>query len=270
MILFVFEGDVKERSIVETMHLLYPELCDEDPDMVLCSFGTDARTLYKRFMKLEKYGGVADIVQVLKEKHSKNPNDDIHKIEKESDVTRIYLFFDYDFHCRGLSLNEYHKMLIYLLERFDNETEEGKLYISYPMTEALLDTRANDEQKKGHQAVCISEAKSYKSAVGVLGMHNKIIAQKGKKGQVSDKEVDQLRTEWTAQSELHLCRAVDLSEGRFELPNDLGEIAQNRIFEKQQGFACSTEQYVYVLSPFPLFLAEYFGIERSREILKLS
>lgn len=270
MILFVFEGAVKERSIVETMLLLYPELCDEDPDMVLCSFGTDARTLYKRFMELEKDGGEADIVQVLKEEHSNNPNDDIHKIEKQSDVSRIYLFFDYDFHCRGLDLNEYHKMLNYLLGRFNNETEEGKLYISYPMTEALWDTRANDEQKKGHQAVTIDEAKVYKSAVGALGMHNKIIAQKGKKGQVSDKELDQLRTEWTAQSELHLCRAVDLSEGRFELPNDLGEIAQNRIFEKQQGFACSTEQYVYVLSPFPLFLTEYFGIERSCEILGLS
>lgn len=58
------------------------------------------------------------------------------------DFSEVYLFFDYDGHqgnlgqAEGVSGDE---VLKAMLQAFDNETDQGKLYVSYPMAEALRD-----------------------------------------------------------------------------------------------------------------------------------
>ena len=52
---------------------------------------------------------------------------------RRKDVAQIYLFFDYDGHATLADDDDMARMLAH----FDNETENGKLYVSYPMAEAL-------------------------------------------------------------------------------------------------------------------------------------
>lgn len=53
----------------------------------------------------------------------------------------IYLFFDYDSQQNNLAPGENSDdVLLDMLDTFDNETENGKLYISYPMAEAIRDS----------------------------------------------------------------------------------------------------------------------------------
>lgn len=266
MILFVFEGAVKERTILETMFELYPGLSNNDPSRVLCSFGTDLRTLCKRIKDLEQDGGEADIVRVLKETHQDKPQDDIHKIEKLGDVSHIYLFFDYDFHCKGLNLSTYHDELWEMLTRFNNETDEGKLYISYPMVEALLDKRTGNSPCELQQ-VSLVACGSYKADVAHLGLANKAIVQKGRRGLIKEDKLDIIKTTWIELINLNLCRAMALCQDKWEFPTDLNEVGQELIYHKQYDYEQGGEPRVCVLSSFPLFILEYFGVEGTTALL---
>ena len=55
------------------------------------------------------------------------------------DFSEVYLLFDYDTHQTNLGRKDDVDAVAQMLESFDNETENGKLYISYPMVEALRD-----------------------------------------------------------------------------------------------------------------------------------
>ena len=80
-----------------------------------------------------------DIIRYIKYKYS----DKISKEFKASEISYVYLFFDYDLHSK---LNEEYKNIEKIYERineiseinsfFENETENGKLYLSFPMIEA--------------------------------------------------------------------------------------------------------------------------------------
>ncbi|MBK8723702.1 MAG: hypothetical protein IPL95_16035 [Saprospiraceae bacterium] len=62
---------------------------------------------------------------------------------KRSDFSQIYMFFDYD----GQVTNAGDNKLSELLKFFNEETEMGKLYISYPMVEALKHIESFDLSK---------------------------------------------------------------------------------------------------------------------------
>ena len=84
-----------------------------------------------------------DIIEILRE------NSASAKIALDGycrdDFQEIYLFFDYDPQQNnlGLSDKDYYTVLSEMMQTFDNETENGKLYFSYPMCEALRDLNGN-------------------------------------------------------------------------------------------------------------------------------
>ena len=59
----------------------------------------------------------------------------------EVDVSEIFLFFDYDFQESRLTLEENNRHIGEMLEYFDDETGNGKLYINYPMVESVFYTK---------------------------------------------------------------------------------------------------------------------------------
>lgn len=61
------------------------------------------------------------------------------------DFSEVYLFFDYDAHQTNLGKAVNEDVIRQMLESFDNETENGKLYISYPMVEALRDYQSGEK-----------------------------------------------------------------------------------------------------------------------------
>ena len=59
----------------------------------------------------------------------------------EVNVSEIFLFFDYDFQESRLTLEENNRHIGEMLEYFNDETENGKLYINYPMVESVFYTK---------------------------------------------------------------------------------------------------------------------------------
>ncbi len=85
------------------------------------------------------FNGFADVVDVLKlEKEKVDPQNEIFKY-KSSDFESIYLFFDYDFYKGDLDTKN--AQIFELLQYFNEETENGKLFISYPMIESIQYTK---------------------------------------------------------------------------------------------------------------------------------
>ena len=80
----------------------------------------------------------SDVIEVLRER-SQVIDNELAGISRQQ-IDEVFLFFDFDAHQNNLpSDTNTEKVLKIMLSVFDNETENGKLYISYPMIEALYD-----------------------------------------------------------------------------------------------------------------------------------
>ena len=130
MILFVFEGEEREPRIFKTIKRLF----FGEGEIIVCSFGNN---IYELYRQMQEFEGDGDIVSVLRE----NRADGLPVGVKSSDFSEIYLFFDYEFQNSNLTLEEMNGRLKEMLAMFDDETDNGKLYVSYPMVESLCYTK---------------------------------------------------------------------------------------------------------------------------------
>ena len=102
-----------------------------------------------------------DIIEVLRES-SKELQKLLEGLSRE-DFSEVFLFFDYDAHQTNLGNADGQDALKQMLESFDNETENGKLYVSYPMVEALRDYEPNVCGNKESCFVYMNEIVNYKT-----------------------------------------------------------------------------------------------------------
>lgn len=138
MMLFVFEGKDDAGYFESIRRLFFQKIPDEQ---FVCTYNSDIYSLYKQLMAHdvlnEKHE--VDTAPVLRELLIARGNDKLKGV-REDEVSEIYLFFDYDFQNKGGNLSDNNRKLREMLEFFADETENGKLYVSYPMLEALRHT----------------------------------------------------------------------------------------------------------------------------------
>lgn len=130
-VLFIVEGEVAEPTILNGI-LSDIGLCDNQ----IYSYKTNIYSLYHKlrdtFDDDEEYDLFTFIVDLELEKN--NP-DNIIKFKRKQ-ISEIYLFFDLDAHNDERTEENIAKVKE-LIECFNDENGLGKLYISYPMIEAL-------------------------------------------------------------------------------------------------------------------------------------
>ena len=146
MILFVFEGSNREPYVYKTIERLY---FPKKNDNIICSFGNNIYDLYSEMMK---YGGDGDIVSIMRERLSESGDSTLHNI-RSTDISEVYLFFDYDFQNSQFSLEEINQRVDVMLKMFDDETGNGKLYINYPMVESIRYTKELPDEEYRHYTV---------------------------------------------------------------------------------------------------------------------
>ena len=123
--LFIFEGAKTEEKLVNKLEQNFLG----DRHAIKCVFEAEVYQLYESINDEGPFQ--LDIVSVLKERTSGNA--DVLKDYTRDSFAYVYLFFDYDAHSTLADDEKIKEMLSF----FDNETENGKLYISYPMVEAI-------------------------------------------------------------------------------------------------------------------------------------
>lgn len=133
---FIVEGEFREPQVIDNISKRF--FNHGNCKLISLPAGENIYMLWK---KLEADDFETDIIEVLRES-SKELQKLLEGLSRE-DFSEVFLFFDYDAHQTNLGNADGQDALKQMLESFDNETENGKLYVSYTMVEALRDYEPN-------------------------------------------------------------------------------------------------------------------------------
>ena len=254
MILFVFEGKRREPDIFKTLEFLFfPK-----GQTIVCSFGN---SIYELYRKLEKLDGAGDIVSLLRDINRDNPDSPFSPEVKSSDFSEIFLFFDYDFQNKNLTLAQMNQQVAEMLSLFDDETENGKLYINYPMIEAIRYTKELPDNHYYEYTVSrmVCRDKGFKdlaqqfSAYGSLDFI--VLDFRREPGR---RKCEKVKQNWSLLEKQTVVKANYICTEKLSMPINKETISQIRIFEAQLSKYINPKTEVSILSAFPLFNYEYF------------
>lgn len=158
--LYIVEGESRDLRFATEMERRF--MGQHDEIRVVCL--PAEQNIYMLYEQLASDDFETDVVEVLRE----SVPDAAKRLEGVSrdSVAQIYLFFDYDPHQNNVADTMADASLERMISAFDNESESGKLYVSYPMVEALYDYRAGQCQSYTGCFVDVGDIPSYKRIAG--------------------------------------------------------------------------------------------------------
>lgn len=246
-IVFIFEGEKTEKRLVDNLR---QHFLNEDDTIIYASFNTH---IYKLYQEIKGYDDenvdtvevLLEVLDVLRTKQTNTTH--LAGVSRRS-VSQVYLFFDYDGHDTSASDEVISKMLAH----FDDESENGKLYISYPMVEAIK----HIHQYVGVETVCV-EAKTN-------------VGYKALASDNCDSCYNQVgrytKAQWQTLIGEHCKKIHYLMAAQFTLPTQY--FAQDDIFDKQLIDHITPYNQVSVLSAFPVLIVDYYGADALPKVLK--
>jgi hypothetical protein len=237
IVLLVFEGEKTEPQLFRSIETnFFQNLTGKT--ILKASFCGEIFQLWSKLKDDPDF----DVVELLLDRGAISLTD----LEKKS-VAEIFLFFDLDAHSHPeIAEKDYYSIVGQMLETFDNETEQGKLFLSYPMVEAIKDIQTD----AATCVVCttnVKNGKSYKADVGTRSDYKSIQALTGE--------------DWLVLSSTHVQKALALVRGSDQ-PFDQAVVElldQHTIYKIQLSRFLGPTSSVAILSAFPLFLVHYFG-----------
>lgn len=251
MILFVFEGNEREPRLYRTLERLY---FPRENDNIICSFGNNIYDLYNELLA---YGEGGDIVSLMRERLADAGDATLDGI-RSSDISEIFLFFDYDFQNSQLSLEEINRRVREMLAWFDDETGNGKLYINYPMIESIRYTRELPDADYINYVVSREECKDFKHMARDFSAYNSLDHLLFKDGEVPTKEkYIKVKDNWSYLKQMNVAKAHWLIMGENSLPVNKSMVNQLSIFDGQVSHFVTPKSMVAILNSFPIFIYEY-------------
>lgn len=202
--------------------------------------------IYMLWSRLKEDEFETNVVDVLKE---------MSMVAKErlgnlraSDFSEIYLFFDYDGHNNNIPKEFRNKDILgEMLRTFNNETELGKLYVSYPMIESIkeIDTRTRDYKKF---YLPLEEVSEYKGSFCSQSDYNNYSSLE--------------KTHWLIACDASRKRASLLVTRRCSSSTYeyfIHNLGQETIYASQKQNYINNGRLLCILNSVPLFLLEYYG-----------
>ena len=250
-VLIVLEGEQPEENTLARLQRAFPEeLADLSEDLVEYVYSSHIYGLYN---KLKEDDGFSDVIEVLKELY---PEDDALQNTNREDISQVYLFFDLDIHKQPIEkscdqLNE-------LVQFFDNETENGKLFLSYPMAEAInICDVENGLMSDDRKLFCIDKCVNdgFKHFADNLNRDSQTICRANS------------RENWLTISKAHYEKAKWLMHLTSEEPFTVLEQMQQAAILQHQQKLIKQNNVVATLSAFPFFLLEYVGVGKIQNII---
>ena len=153
---FIVEGEAREPQIIDNISKVF--FAHNNFKIITLPAGENIYMLWK---KLKEDDFETDIIEVLRESHDYIA-EQLTGLSRD-DFSEIYLFFDYDTHQTNMGKEDDEDAVAKMLKSFDNETESGKLYISYPMVEALRDYKPGICGEKEECYVAVGDMIHYKN-----------------------------------------------------------------------------------------------------------
>ena len=263
MILFVFEGKDDKTYFESVKRLFFPE----KHDTFVCTYNSNIYSLYAKLMEHDALNGAfeVDTVSVLKEILLEKGDETLKGI-REDEVSEIYLFFDYDFQENARTLEENNKRLSEMLKFFTDETENGKLYINYPMVESLRYTKELPDSDYWTYTVSRQQCQEvrFKHQVHKFSFYGGnleyiILTIKPADDETKVQEkIDNAKTNWKHLVDMNVSKAHFICNDKNEVPDESD--SQLAVFSNQLSKYVETDECkVAILNAFPIFLFDYFG-----------
>ena len=164
IILIIFEGEKTEKGLFKNIEDQFFNRTGRRASSNTLLLISAKQNIYMLWETLKKDEFQTDIVEVLRESDEKAAELLMHY--SRDDISQTYLFFDYDIqHLKKDKDEERYKAIPQMLQVFSDETELGKLYINYPMVEALRDIDET-ESCEVHCIIDYDDLQNYKESVG--------------------------------------------------------------------------------------------------------
>lgn len=240
-ILFVFEGERTEPEIFENMKRYYFQ--DKTNSYLIATYNTHIYDLYDKISS-DSFQDIIELLRVRNYEKLRNVNRD--------DVDQVYLFFDYD----GQASNSDDHKIYEMLEFFNNETENGKLFISYPMVESLIDLYGLCDCKGDRSKVLAKHNIGYK----------KLVIKTSPIKSLSHMRKD----DWEVIIKKSVLKANSIVRDEYLIPEYPVFLSfdQQEIFNNQLCKFIHPLAKVAILCGFPLFILDYYGKALYDMILK--
>ena len=262
MILLVFEGASNEPAVMATLRYLY---FNETASHILCSFGADTRTLWKRVKEHADNGYEVDVFTIVKSYFQERDN---HVLDKYSSyqIDSVYLFFDYDPQNRTVTLDELNQTLIEMVDLFNNPMDRGMMYISFPMLESLFSIHCIPDPNYLTATVSIEDCHGYKGLCYEryeLARNTRLLLLRTKRdgtiaGVVSPQMKNELLDRWNKIVIMNAVKANYICSGEASVPSNVYDISQDKVLNHELNDFVFSSSSISILSSFPLFLFEYF------------
>ena len=207
-----------------------------------------------------------DVVSVIRDKLSNRSDNPLKDINDIADISEIYLFFDYDFQNKNLFLDEINKQVEELINFFNNENENTRLYIHYPMVESMKCTNELPDDNFVNYVVKRTDCNDFKHFVTQKFDYYKssdfyelpIDKSKGVFRTFSLEKEQTIRQNWEYLKKQNVSKANYICTGDYLMPKNENDIDQKNIFENQLKKYIIPSDSVSILNAFPIFLYEYF------------
>ncbi|MBQ8142692.1 MAG: hypothetical protein IJ194_06020 [Bacilli bacterium] len=155
-ILVLVEGADKEMSFFKTFNQNYIGLGNDIELVPLCC------NIYSLYREMREYDFDIDLEKAI-ELSPSVPPDQKQKIYGKRFGTK-YLVFDFDFQENSMSDKDKLEALSQMLSVFDNDSENGLLFINYPMFESFQEVYLSKEQIESNK-VYKKDFSKYKSSI---------------------------------------------------------------------------------------------------------
>ncbi|AQT58745.1 hypothetical protein [Cellvibrio sp. PSBB023] len=230
--LFVFEGERLEKLYFQSLERAF---FDGQQSRILVSFKNDIYELYKQLNAEDDL----DPFDLIKELNPLAKNMELLTNLRRDQISQIYLFFDMEPHDQQFDPQK----LLDMLALFDNETEQGKLFISYPMIEAIRDINDHIEYLTRTARLDDCAGKHYKP----------LSAERGNPIYQDARKIN--KPVWQGLISVNLQKANYLISGS----NDQTPVIDQQLIAQAQLDQFVPRGEISILAAFPIFLADYFG-----------
>ncbi|MGL5383269.1 MAG: hypothetical protein ACRDD4_04205 [Culicoidibacterales bacterium] len=252
-ILFLVEGEKTEKKVIRSIERNF---FDKNNNTEFECFVLPFKSNIYNLAKILEEDPDVDIVEYIKEQNESD--EQLENIQLDN-ISEIYLLFDFDGHDKHNDHNQKIEKIQTMLNVFDNETENGKLIISYPMVEAIQDLCDDTEKlkiKELYQLVLTNNAENKENTYSLPNIVVPSWLNINYKSKVGNSNFQQytkytIKT-WQKLIEYHRRKLSFLYENE-----EIIEYTQQEIFTKQLELIQDIE-HIWVLSAYPQFLIDYF------------
>ena len=145
-----------------------------------------------------------------------------------------------------------------MLKLFTDETDNGKLYINYPMIESIRYTKELPDDDYVNYTISRSDCHDFKRIASDFSYYRSFDHILFKEGEIPSKEKYlKIKDNWEYLVTMNVCKANYVVTGNNEMPKGKDVINQALIFDAQKTNYVDKTKSVAILNSFPLFLYEY-------------